>query len=118
MKPFWQGWQSVLDPHAVQADALAGLIVGIVVVCAVVWALVVAVLLGALARRRQPPEPGHEMRLVAATERRMTAAVAAAMVATLVVVVALTAVSFVATRRITGAGDDTGALVVKVRAWQ
>jgi cytochrome c oxidase subunit 2 len=107
------GWQSALDPHGVQAEALARLIRTVIAVCTVVWLLVTAVLLRAIWRRR--PERIFAS-VDAATERRTRQVVTIAMAATLLVVVALTAVSFLATRRITG--DDPHALVVQVRAWQ
>ncbi len=108
------GWQSVLDPQGVQADALMQLIGTVVAVCTVIWLLVAAVLLRALWRRQRSAADGT--RVDETIERRMQRSIAVAVAATVLVVIALTTLSFFATRRI--ASDDPDALVVRVRAWQ
>lgn len=108
------GWQSALDPHAVQAEGLVALIGAVVAICSVIWVLVSGVLLRALLRRHREPADGTGIH--APTERRMRTIITAAVVLTVLTVVALTAISFVATRRITA--PDPNAMVIRVRGWQ
>ena len=111
------GWQSVLDPHGVDAEALLRLILVFVVVCAVVWTLVAGVLLRAVLRKRVPRDPdAGDAATDPSTDRRMARVIALALGATLMVVVSLTTVSFVATRHLRT--DAADALVIQVRGWQ
>jgi cytochrome c oxidase subunit 2 len=112
--PGCAGWQSALDPHAVQAEGLMQLIVATVAICTVVWVLVAAVLLRALWRRRRHADEGTAVDTP--TEQRMRTTISIAVAATVLVVIALTVISFVATRRINA--PDPNALVIEVRGWQ
>jgi len=101
------GWQSALDPHAIQAARLEHLIWLFVAVCTVIWVTVTVVLVVALLRRRTPST--HN-------DTRMTRVVSAAVVATAVIITGLTIVSFNATR---GMGSsDANALEIRVRGYQ
>ena len=112
--PGCTGWQSALDPHGVQAGGLVQLLGTFVAVCTLVWVLVAAVLLRALWRGRRQPADGTCVD--EPTERRMRRTITVAVAATALTVVALTAISFVATRRITA--TDSNAMVIRVRGWQ
>jgi cytochrome c oxidase subunit 2 len=108
------GWQSALDPHGVQAEGLVRLIGATVAVCTLVWVLVASVLLRALWRGRRQPADGTGVD--ERTEKRMRTTITVAVAVTVLTVVALTAISFVATRRITA--TDPAAMVIRVRSWQ
>ncbi|MEZ2410658.1 cytochrome c oxidase subunit II [Bosea sp. RCC_152_1] len=108
------GWQSALDPHSPQAQALAELIGVIVLICGVVWLLVVLVLACAIWRRRPlRPQP---LALDQRVERRMSIAVGSAVALTAVTLVALTALSFIATRKSDATAQEP--LVIRLRAFQ
>ena len=101
------GWQSVLDPHAIQATRLEQLIWLFVAVCGVVWVTVTVVLVMALLRRKTP---------YSHTDTRMTRIVRAVVIATVVIITGLTIVSFYATRGLSS--SDATALEIRVRGYQ
>ncbi|WP_407119353.1 cytochrome c oxidase subunit II [Bradyrhizobium sp. LMG 9283] len=105
-------WQSALDVYGTSAISLKHLIILIVAVCSLIWMLVMVALIAALWRGRDArpvsPEPGRE--------RRMTIAVTGAVVATVLIIGTFTAMSFVATRALSVAGQDD--LTIRVRGLQ
>jgi cytochrome c oxidase subunit 2 len=109
------GWQSVLDPHSVEANQLANLFWIFLAVCSVVWALVAAGLLATLRRgrdgRHRPSADGP------AAARRKTFIVAALIAGTAVILTVFTLMSFYATRGF--AWHDTNTLTIKItgRQW-
>ncbi len=109
------GWQSALDPHAVQARTLTHVMVFFIVVCTVVWVVVMGVLLMAL-RRRHRPQGDAGGGTGEAGERRLRRTVSAGVIATAAIVSVLTVVSVVAAGRITA--GDPNALVIRVRGFQ
>lgn len=107
------GWQSALNPHAVESARLEHLIGLFVAVCATVWVAVIVVLVLALRRKSDRPEASvsHEE-----SEHRLARVVRSAVIATAVIITGLTAVSFYATRGLAPAGGS--ALQVRVRGYQ
>lgn len=112
---FIPGWQSALDPQGPQAAHLADIIWLFIAVCAVVWVLTMAALAAALVRRRAPrPDP---LRIDAPRERRAWLVVGTAVVLTGLIVIALTALSFVAQRKLYAKSEPAVTIKVIGKQW-